>query len=163
MFVFWPPENIEESRSGGWRFFLFLITDPSEKLWGTRRSIFIEMNLIELKLNWNWFEVELKCLELDLILKRRESNWFGIEMKLNCIRIELFWIDVAIETEFNWIDLQVIRFETDWNWIELNWFWFELNWFEFELHWMELNSNVLNRIELELNWFELFWGGLTLN
>ena len=133
------------------RFSLFLITDLSEKLWGIRRSIFLKVHVIELKFNWNWFEADLKCFELDLILKRRESNGFGIEMKLNCIRIELFWIEVAIEIEFNWIDLQLMWFEMDWNWIELIWFWFELNRFEFELHWMELNLNVLNRIETELN------------
>ena len=131
----------------------FLITDPFEKLRGIRKSIFIEMNLIESKFNWNWIEVELQRLELELILKRRESNWFEIGMKLNCIRIELFWIDVATEIEFNWTDLQLTWLEADWNWIELNWLWFESIWFEFELHWMELSWNVLNRIEIELNWF----------
>ena len=136
MFVFWPLENIEESRSGGWRIFLFWITDPSEKLWGTRRSIFIEMNLIESKLNWNWIEVELQCFELKLILKRRESNWFEIDMKLNCIWIELFWIDVAIEIEFNWIDLQLIWFETVW-----------LHWIDSGLNWIDLNLNYI-----EWNW-----------
>ena len=162
MFVFWPPENIKKSRSGGWRFFLFLITDPSEKLWGIRRSIFIEMNLIELKLNWNWFEADLKCFELDLILKRRESNGFGIEMKLNCIRIELFWIEVAIEIEFNWIDLQVIRLETDWNWIELNWIDSGLNWTDLNLNCIEWNWIQMCWIEsnsswTDLNCFEVDW------
>ena len=134
----------------------FLITDPSEKLRGIRKSIFIEMNVIESKLNWNWIEVELQCLELKLILKRRESNWFEIDMKLNCIRIELFWIDVAIEIDLNWIDLQLSWLETDWNWIDLDWI--ELNWIDYGLNWIDLNLNCI-----EWNWVEMCWIESKLN
>ena len=68
--------------------------------------------------------------------------------KTNSVGIWTRYIVAGFWTEFNWIHLQLLWFETDWNGIELNWFWCELNWFEFELHWMELHLSALKRIQI---------------
>ena len=85
-------------------------------------ALWLNLNFIELNLNWTWIELELSL----------NWNWIFIELKLNFhwIELEFHWIEFEfqwIEFEFHWIELEFHWIEPGFRWIEielkLNWNW----------------------------------------
>ena len=107
MIVFWSPEKSEKSRSGG-----------RQKIIIFRLQILLRnWNDIELILNWiemNWTDLNLNGLEMEM-----EWNWFEIEIEVTWV--ELIWSEFeSNRIELNWIELESTWFEIELIWITLN-------------------------------------------
>ena len=141
MFVFWPPEKSEKSRSGtrrkinifwlqillrNFNFRLAVGGDPSKPQMINFHEVElnwneIELNWIENSLSWSWIgmlwiEIEIESKWIEVNRTDLKLNWF-VEMKSSWYRHELIRIDVEFDFGFNWIELKFNWIEAGWNWI----------------------------------------------
>ena len=141
MFVFWPPEKSEKSRSGARRkisiFWLQILLrnfnfrlavggDPSKPHMISFHEVElnrneIELNWIENSLSWSWIgmlwiEIEMESKWIEVNRTDLKLNWF-VEMKSSWYRHGLIRIDVDFDFGFNWIELKFTSIEAGWNWI----------------------------------------------